>query len=44
MLAQADPAAARELLALAQEDVHQRWRAYEHLAAAVPGNGKEPKS
>jgi len=38
MLAQADPAAARELLRLAEEDVRQRWQTYQHLAA-LPANG-----
>jgi pyruvate-ferredoxin/flavodoxin oxidoreductase len=38
MLAQTHPAAARDLLALAQEDVRKRWRLYEHWAA-MPGNG-----
>jgi pyruvate-ferredoxin/flavodoxin oxidoreductase len=40
MLAQADPAAARELLKLAQDDVNERWRLYEHLAA-LPAAGVE---
>jgi pyruvate-ferredoxin/flavodoxin oxidoreductase len=39
MLAQSDPAAARELLRLAQEDVRERWRLYEHWAA-LPANGQ----
>jgi pyruvate-ferredoxin/flavodoxin oxidoreductase len=38
MLAQADPAAARELLALAERDVRERWALYQHLAA-LPANG-----
>ncbi len=33
MLAQANPAQARELLRLAEQDVRERWRMYEHLAA-----------
>jgi pyruvate-ferredoxin/flavodoxin oxidoreductase len=33
MLAHADAKAAKELLALAQEDVNTRWRLYENLAA-----------
>jgi pyruvate-ferredoxin/flavodoxin oxidoreductase len=41
MLAQADPAAADELMREAEEDLKQRWRAYENLAAAPVGNGKE---
>jgi pyruvate-ferredoxin/flavodoxin oxidoreductase len=44
MLAQADPAAARELLRLAQNDVIERWRTYEHLAALPAINGKEDKA
>jgi pyruvate-ferredoxin/flavodoxin oxidoreductase len=32
MLTQSDPAEARRLLALAQQDVHARWRRYEQLA------------
>jgi pyruvate-ferredoxin/flavodoxin oxidoreductase len=38
MLAQTHPAAAKDLLALAQEDVRTRWRLYEHWAA-MPGDG-----
>ena len=38
MLAQTHPGAARELLALAQEDVRKRWRLYEHWAA-MPVDG-----
>jgi len=38
MLAQTHPAAARDLLALAQEDVRKRWRLYEHWAA-MPVDG-----
>jgi pyruvate-ferredoxin/flavodoxin oxidoreductase len=34
MLAQRDPEAARELLRLAEQDVRDRWRLYETLAAA----------
>ncbi|MFO0930915.1 MAG: thiamine pyrophosphate-dependent enzyme [Gemmataceae bacterium] len=52
MLAQANPTAAKELLALAQEDVEERWRLYAHLAAlpvgaapvAAPGNGQKAES
>jgi pyruvate-ferredoxin/flavodoxin oxidoreductase len=39
MLVQSDPTAARELLRLAQEDVHDRWRLYQHLAAMPTNNG-----
>jgi pyruvate-ferredoxin/flavodoxin oxidoreductase len=39
MLAQSDPMAARELLALAQHDVHERLTLYQHLAA-LPVNGR----
>jgi pyruvate-ferredoxin/flavodoxin oxidoreductase len=38
MLVQSNPAAARELLALAERDVQDRWRLYEYLAAQ-PMNG-----
>jgi pyruvate-ferredoxin/flavodoxin oxidoreductase len=45
MLVQANPTAARELLRLAQEDVRDRWRMYEHLAALHPnGTAKETKA
>jgi pyruvate-ferredoxin/flavodoxin oxidoreductase len=42
MLTKSKPAEAERLLQLAQQDVQQRWRTYEHLAAfsAVNGNGK----
>jgi pyruvate-ferredoxin/flavodoxin oxidoreductase len=40
MLAHSDPGRAKELLALAQEDVLARWRFYEHLAA-MPVSGTE---
>jgi pyruvate-ferredoxin/flavodoxin oxidoreductase len=41
MLAQSNPDAARDLLKLAQSDVLDRWRFYEHLAAAPAAhNGK----
>jgi pyruvate-ferredoxin/flavodoxin oxidoreductase len=44
MLKQAHPEQARELLRLAQEDVRQRWRLYEHWAGlAVNGSAKAPK-
>src|SRR5262249_10380360 len=39
MLAQADPETARELLRLAQEDVKERWDAYQHLASQPAKNG-----
>ncbi|MBM2836635.1 MAG: pyruvate flavodoxin/ferredoxin oxidoreductase domain protein [candidate division NC10 bacterium] len=42
MLAHSDPGRAKELLALAQEDVLARWRFYEHLAA-MPVSGTEKK-
>jgi len=42
MLAHSDPGGAKELLALAQEDVLARWRFYEHLAA-MPVSGPEKK-
>ena len=37
MLVQAAPATAKELLRQAEQDVAQRWRLYEHLAAIAPG-------
>ncbi|MCI0695954.1 pyruvate:ferredoxin (flavodoxin) oxidoreductase [candidate division KSB1 bacterium] len=42
MLTKSKPAEAERLLQLAQQDVQQRWRTYEHLAAfsAANGNGK----
>jgi pyruvate-ferredoxin/flavodoxin oxidoreductase len=40
MLAQSDPEAARELLALAEQDVRSRWWLYEHWAALDYGNSK----
>jgi pyruvate-ferredoxin/flavodoxin oxidoreductase len=40
MLAQADPEAARALLQLAQEDVNDRWRTYQHLASQPANNGQ----
>jgi pyruvate-ferredoxin/flavodoxin oxidoreductase len=40
MLAQTQPEAAKELLKLAEEDVAQRWRLYEYLAAQ-PASGKK---
>jgi pyruvate-ferredoxin/flavodoxin oxidoreductase len=42
MLVKSDPEAAKELLALAQDDVKKRWRLYEHWAAMqVDGEAKE---
>jgi pyruvate-ferredoxin/flavodoxin oxidoreductase len=43
MLSRSDPAAARELLDLAQRDVDERWRMYQHLAALPAGPPKEAK-
>jgi pyruvate-ferredoxin/flavodoxin oxidoreductase len=42
MLTKSKPAEAERLLQLAQQDVQQRWKTYEHLAAfsATNGNGK----
>ncbi len=42
MLTKSKPAEAERLLALAQQDVQQRWSMYEHLKtfSAVNGNGK----
>ena len=44
MLTHSDPEAAKRLLKLAEEDVHNRWREYQNLAA-MPMNGaaKETK-
>jgi pyruvate-ferredoxin/flavodoxin oxidoreductase len=42
MLVHSDPAGAKRLLELAQEDVLARWRFYEHLAA-MPVGGTEKK-
>ena len=42
MLAKSNPEAARDLLKLAQQDVQQRWKLYEHLAS-MPGNGADEK-
>ncbi|MFB3921268.1 MAG: pyruvate:ferredoxin (flavodoxin) oxidoreductase [Terriglobia bacterium] len=45
MLARSDPAAAKRLLELAQEDVNSRWRLYENMAAMVVAAAeKEAKS
>jgi pyruvate-ferredoxin/flavodoxin oxidoreductase len=43
MLARSNPEVARELLQLAQEDVHRRWRVYANRAA-MPGDGEPPTS
>jgi pyruvate-ferredoxin/flavodoxin oxidoreductase len=43
MLAQSDPAAAKELLELAKGDVQTRWRLYEHWAAMQVGGGPQEK-
>jgi hypothetical protein len=40
MLAHSDPEAAKQLLKLAEEDVHNRWRLYQNLAA-MPVNGQK---
>jgi hypothetical protein len=44
MLTRSDPAAARELLDLAQRDVNERWQRYQDLAAlaAVPSSVPSP--
>jgi pyruvate-ferredoxin/flavodoxin oxidoreductase len=45
MLLQSDPQAAGQLLAAAQQDVQDRWHAYEKLSAnGVTGNGSRPTS
>ncbi|MGA8313473.1 MAG: thiamine pyrophosphate-dependent enzyme, partial [Terriglobales bacterium] len=43
MLARSNPEVARELLQLAQEDVHRQWRVYANRAA-MPGDGEPPTS
>ncbi len=43
MLARSNPEVARELLQLAQEDVHRQWRVYANRAA-MPGDGEPPSS
>ncbi|HEV8537317.1 MAG TPA: 4Fe-4S dicluster domain-containing protein, partial [Bacteroidota bacterium] len=40
MLEKSHPQRAKELAALAQEDVYVRWKVYEHLAHSNGGNGK----
>jgi hypothetical protein len=42
MLVQSDPDAARRLLDQAQDDVHERWRFYEHLAGLPPAGAASP--
>jgi pyruvate-ferredoxin/flavodoxin oxidoreductase len=39
MLVQSNPEAAKQLLGMAQAEVHKRWKLYEHLAS-MPGNGQ----
>ena len=39
MLTQSDPVEAKRLLALAQQDVHDRWLRYERLARKDESNG-----
>jgi pyruvate-ferredoxin/flavodoxin oxidoreductase len=41
MLARSNPEVARELLHLAQEDVHRQWGVYSNRAA-MPGNAETP--
>ena len=38
MLTHSDPAAAKQMLETAQDEVNARWRLYEHWAA-MPGSG-----
>ena len=40
-LEQTDPAAARALLELARQDIADRWRLYEHMAAMAVNGGKK---
>ncbi|HEX9126556.1 MAG TPA: pyruvate:ferredoxin (flavodoxin) oxidoreductase [Methylomirabilota bacterium] len=42
MLVHSDPDAARRLLDQAQDDVHERWRFYEHLAGLPPAGAASP--
>jgi len=42
MLTRSDPAAAKELLELAKQDVQSRWRLYEHWAAMPVKGRAEP--
>jgi len=42
MLTASDPEAAKRLLAKGQEDVHARWKLYEHMAAMNYGAGEAP--
>ena len=42
MLAHSDPKAAKELLALAQEDVNARWKLYDNWAK-MPADGQKPQ-
>ncbi len=44
MLVKSDPQAAKQLLVLAQEDVKQRWRLYEHWAAMQVEGATEQKA
>ncbi len=44
MLVKSDPQAAKRLLDLAQEDVKNRWRLYEHWAAMQVDGATEPKA
>ncbi len=44
MLVKSDPQAAKELLALAQDDVRKRWRLYEHWAAMQVDGATEQKA
>ncbi len=44
MLVKSDPDAAKKLLVLAQEDVKNRWRLYEHWAAMQVDGATEPKA
>jgi pyruvate-ferredoxin/flavodoxin oxidoreductase len=41
MLVRSDPAAARELLKMAQDDVERQWRVYSNRAA-MPGRADSP--
>jgi hypothetical protein len=41
MLEKSYPARAKELSALAQQDIYTRWKIYEHLAQGGNGGKKE---
>ncbi len=44
MLVHSDPEGAKNLLALGQQDVNERWKLYEKLAAAPPNGGEKTEA